>query len=415
MKVLFCYGGDITADINGNYFPETFSEEILNRYFSIGKELYRFGNIKLVRNDKTIEVIESEEKLNSFEVKTKSGMMSICGFSNEYGVSKIIPCHNFMTIKGMMYKNKVFRKKLTKKMKEFDVVIIRLPNVLGNIAVDVARKLKKPYLIEVVACPWDAFWNHSFKGKLVAPFMYYATKKRVKDAKYVVYVTNEFLQNRYPTKGQNIGCSDVELPSLDESILDKRLNKVRNMFKNKSVVIGTTAAVNVRYKGQEYVIKAISKLNKEGYNFEYYLAGGGDNSYLKSVAEKYCVLDKVKFLGALPHDKVFEYLDNIDIYIQPSKQEGLPRALVEAMSRGCPALGSTTGGIPELLNYKFIFNNGSICEICNLIKNMDKKIMMEEAKRSFEKAKQYDKDLLDKKRKKFYSEFKNHVNEVISK
>ncbi len=159
------------------------------------------------------------------------------------------------------------------------------------------------------------------------------------------------------------------------------------------------------YKGQEYVIKAVSKLNKEGYNFEYCLAGGGDNSYLRSVAEKYNVVDKIKFLGSLPHKDVFKYLDSIDIYIQPSKQEGLPRALVEAMSRGCPALGSRTGGIPELLNKQLVFNNGAVSQICELLIKLDKESLLAEAKRSFEKAKEYDKTVLDKKRSSFYQKF----------
>jgi len=260
-------------------------------------------------------------------------------------------------------------------------------------------------LIEIVGCPWDSLWNYSLKGKIIAPYMYFAMKIVVKNAPFAIYVTNEFLQHRYPCKGKSIGCSDVSLPMQDESILKNRIRKIKNMADNKTIVIGTIAAVNVRYKGQEYVIKAVSKLNKEGYNFEYHLVGGGDNSYLKSVAEKYGVLEKVKFLGTLPHKMVFEYLDNIDIYIQPSKTEGLPRALVEAMSRGCPALGSKIGGIPELLKEEFLFHNGSISEIYKLLKSINKEIMLKEAKRNFEKAQNYDKKLLDKKRDNFYKKF----------
>jgi glycosyltransferase involved in cell wall biosynthesis len=129
------------------------------------------------------------------------------------------------------------------------------------------------------------FWNHSWKGKLVAPFMWYATKKAVKNAPYVLYVTNEFLQHRYPSTGRTIGCSDVALPTLDESVLDARLHKIKQMTKNKPIVLGTTAAVDVRYKGQEYVIQAIAELNKQGYNFEYRLVGGGDKARLQSIAE----------------------------------------------------------------------------------------------------------------------------------
>ncbi|WP_019414614.1 glycosyltransferase [Paenisporosarcina sp. TG20] len=299
-------------------------------------------------------------------------------------------------------------KRIKQSVQNENCIVVRMPSLYGILAVRYAKKSNKKYLIEVVGCPWDAFWNHSLKGKVIAPFMWFLTKITLKDAPYAVYVTEEFLQRRYPNKGKSIGCSDVVLPELREDTLEKRLEKISLMEKKQPIIIGTTAALNVRYKGQEFVIKAISELNKQGYNFEYHLAGGGDNNYLKSMAKEYDVADKVIFLGALSHKKVFDYLDNINIYIQPSKQEGLPRALIEAMSRACPVLGSSTGGIPELLNKEFIFNNGSVDEICDLLKKMDKSSMLIEAKRSFSKAKEFDKVILDEKRTDFYMEFVNY-------
>lgn len=52
------------------------------------------------------------------------------------------------------------------------------------------------------------------------------------------------------------------------------------------------------------------------------LVGGGDASELKAEAKKQDVSAQIKFLGSMPHDKIFEWLDTIDIYIQPSYQEG---------------------------------------------------------------------------------------------
>ena len=42
-------------------------------------------------------------------------------------------------------------------------------------------------------------------------------------------------------------------------------------------------------------------------------------------------------------------LDKADLFLMPSRSEGLPRALIEAMARGLPCIGSNIGGIPELL------------------------------------------------------------------
>ncbi|NLZ34791.1 MAG: glycosyltransferase [Clostridiales bacterium] len=380
MKLLYAHDNKFYKFKDDYYSNGSFSKEVLLRYTNA------FEKVKFVSRQVAI--------------KDKPEKMTIVNTENV----EFIKIPDFHSLRNY-YKKKEAKKIIQNEIINSDCVIARLPSLIGNLAIGYAKKYNVPYLIEIVGCPWDSLWNYSLKGKIIAPYMYFAMKIVVKNAPFAIYVTNEFLQHRYPCKGKSIGCSDVSLPMQDESILKNRIRKIKNMADNKTIVIGTIAAVNVRYKGQEYVIKAVSKLNKEGYNFEYHLVGGGDNSYLKSVAEKYGVLEKVKFLGTLPHKMVFEYLDNIDIYIQPSKTEGLPRALVEAMSRGCPALGSKIGGIPELLKEEFLFHNGSISEIYKLLKSINKEIMLKEAKRNFEKAQNYDKKLLDKKRDNFYKKF----------
>jgi glycosyltransferase involved in cell wall biosynthesis len=397
MRLLFAYSANFKKDEFGDYYTGgSIKEEMWSRYTSISDEL----NI-ISRLDKCIYKKEQAMKnFNSFDDSNKN-FTPIPNLR-----SGII---DFFNIK----KRTEFSKSIKVNVINNDFIIARLPSNVGSASIKYARKYKKPYLVEVVGCPWDAYWNHSLKGKLIAPFMYWITKKNVKNADYVLYVTNKFLQQRYPSKGKTLGCSDVALPPLSIEVLEQRLNKIKQMSDDKPIVIGTTAAVDVRYKGQEYVIRAISKLNSEGYNFEYHLAGGGNSNYLTYVAEKFNVADKVKFMGSLPHEEVFAYLDNIDIYIQPSKLEGLPRALIEAMSRGCPSIGSDVGGIPELLNEDFIFHNGSIDEICCLLKKMRRNVMIKEAKRSFHKAKEFDGQLLNDRRTAFYREFSKKVNNKI--
>lgn len=308
---------------------------------------------------------------------------------------------NFLSYKVRSSFNEIIREKV----KETDFLVVRLPSSEGYLAIKYAKKYRKPYLIEVVGCPKDSLWNHSLKGKLLAYPNYFIMKQAIRDSPFTVYVTSDFLQNRYPSKGEKIGCSDVILEQMNSEVLKRRLLKIEGKKKTSKLTLGTLAAIDVSYKGQEYVIKALAKLKEEGYEFEYYLAGGGNPTYLKGIAENYGVVNQIKFLGTLPHEKIYSFLDTIDIYIQPSKLEGLPRALIEAMSRGCTAMGSNVGGIPELLTEDVLFNKKSIHEICNILKSIDKDFLKQHAERNFIKASEFEKEELEGKRNLFYQKF----------
>ena len=102
---------------------------------------------------------------------------------------------------------------------------------------------------------------------------------------------------------------------------------------------------------------------------------------------------------------MFPFLDEMDLYIQPSLQEGLPRAVMEAMSRGLPALGARTGGIPELLGAEYIFPRKGVDAIARLLPSITPEEMERMATRNFERAKDYQKETLDKRRFELYSTF----------
>lgn len=286
-------------------------------------------------------------------------------------------------------------------IKDCDFVICR-----GSWGVRECRESGIPYLVELVGCDWDALWNHSWQGKIAALPRFIALKRAVKHAPYVLYVTEKFLQGRYPTRGKQAGISDVKLQPAGEEVLAERMRRIASRSPGDKLVIGTTAAVNVKYKGQQFVIAALGMLKKRGIRqVEYQLVGGGDPSYLRGVAEQYGVADQVVFKGPMPHDKVFQWLDSIDVYVQPSLQEGLPRAVVEAMSRGCPVFGAATGGIPELVDPSFVFKRKNARQIADMLGRFDRATMKKEAQRSFEKAKDYDPRELDQRRDAFYREF----------
>jgi len=64
------------------------------------------------------------------------------------------------------------KKKLKQQIQSVDAVIART-SLLGYLAASLAHKLGKPWVAEVVSCPWDAIWNYgTINGRLIAPLYY---------------------------------------------------------------------------------------------------------------------------------------------------------------------------------------------------------------------------------------------------
>lgn len=383
MKAAFIFDTVLALDDKQNYWGMT-----LNNDFFKDRYLIMFDSIVVVTRVK-----------DKYLVKGAEGYRMVNG-ENIY----VSPINEYNKIPDAIFKKGKIISKLKKIITEVDKVIIRMPSVLGIFASEICRKQKKDYIIEMVACPWDGYKNHTNNfGKIIAPYMYLKTKKCIQKAPKVLYVTNVFLQKRYPTKGKQCACSDVVLREMETEILNKRIENLKGKD-FKSLKLCTIANVGMKYKGHKYVFEALSKLKKLGKNYKYYLIGNGDQSYLKKYAQKLKIEDNIFFLGSLPHNEVFNKLEEMDIYIQPSLQEGLPRALIEAMSVGMPAIGSDVGGIPELIDKKMIFKRKKVRDLIKLLNILNEEIMIENAEKNFNEAKRYLSKNLNEKRIKFYKE-----------
>ena len=126
---------------------------------------------------------------------------------------------------------------------------------------------------------------------------------------------------------------------------------------------------------------------------------------LKKLIKKYGLDKEVKIIGALPHDEVFKWLENIDIYIQPSYMEGLCRAIVEAMNKACPVICTDAGGNLELIEEKNIYKQRDIFGLINILENINNEELKKNAVFNYNKSKKYTANLLNEKRNIFYSKF----------
>ena len=109
-------------------------------------------------------------------------------------------------------------------------------------------------------------------------------------------------------------------------------------------------------KGQTHLIEACRSLQDQHLDFECHLIGDGpDRERLERQAAQLRLSERIIFHGRLPHDCVAEHLQSADVLVAPNvptkcgRREGIPVALMEAMSSGVPTIASALAGIPELV------------------------------------------------------------------
>lgn len=115
------------------------------------------------------------------------------------------------------------------------------------------------------------------------------------------------------------------------------------------LVIGCVANV-AHYKGHDILIQAFAKLCQMMPNIHLLLVGTHDSEYgtgMEKLVQKLGVTKRVHFTGF--QDDVRPYLAAIDIVVLPSRQEGAPVALLEAMAMAKPVVASAVDGTPEIV------------------------------------------------------------------
>ncbi len=390
-KVLFAHDGPLQHDGAGRFYGVTLGNTLKDRFLNLGSEV-------------------------TFMLRTRK-----LHAGEEQRFSQIDPDHfhvvdvpDFKSMRNYLKLHKRAKVLVEKTVAEHDIVVARLPSAIGSMAVRAARRIGKPYMVEYVACTFDAYWNYNWKGKLIAHYKMMQQKALVKDVPFIIYVTRQFLQGRYPSSGKQTNCSNVEINAAPEADLIERLAYIETHNPDKPIVLGTVAALNVAYKGQDDVLKAIAKLRQQRKSFTYRLVGHGSAERLRKLADNLGISDAVEIIGPLKHSEVFDFYRSLDLYIQPSKQEGLPRSVIEAMSVSCPVLGSSIAGIPELLNPEMLFTPGDVDGIVKRLLAINSDILVNEAKRNHDEALLYTKTALMRRRLAFYKEFLEANNLDIS-
>jgi glycosyltransferase involved in cell wall biosynthesis len=114
-------------------------------------------------------------------------------------------------------------------------------------------------------------------------------------------------------------------------------------------VVGTLGALEP-VKGHIYFLEAVPLIKKKNPRLKYVLVGDGcEKNKLVSYAESNGLKDDVIFAGYVKHEPN-EFIRIFDVFVLPSKNEGFPYAVMEAMSAGRPIVATNVGGVPDELS-----------------------------------------------------------------
>lgn len=156
----------------------------------------------------------------------------------------------------------------------------------------------------------------------------------------------------------------VKLPS------QNKYNKTSNIV--KFIFLGRIG----ERKGAFELIKAFSQIPAQYRNLSALtMAGDGDAEVARNLVNDLNLADKVTILDWINSQERDNLLAESDVFVLPSHNEGLPMAMIEAMSFGLPVITTPVGGIPELItdgNNGILIEPGNIGELSAAMKSLIK-------------------------------------------
>lgn len=381
-----------------------------HRFVTSGTEVFSEGQFKSSSWDRYLSAFDSVAVVSRSRPKKAGELLRHLNRCNSSRVSFTFVA-NIASLQGQVLHRKQVLEALVKSVENSDAVIARLPSELGLAAAKIAVRLRKPWAVEVVGSARETYWNHG--GWIARPYAFIAdwrTRQTVKIAPFVLYVTKEFLQRRYPSEGVAGVCSNVQMERPDASVLQARMLRIESTALPWS--LGFIGSLQVKYKGLQTLLDVLAQLKEKLPPFVLKLLGPGETSFWLKRVRRLGLDRNVKFEGVLQSgSRIWQWLDEVDLYLQPSLSEGLPRSVIEAMSRGCPVIASTAGGIPELLAEHCLHQPGVSSQLESLILRASKDVKWEkeQARRNFQVALEYSSDILEPRREQFYKKFERET------
>lgn len=256
--------------------------------------------------------------------------------------------------------NKKAYEQLKQLLKQYSFSLIHCHTPVGSV---LTRLVAKPYRKKGTKVIYTAHGFHFYKG---APLQYWLLFYPIErwlanDTDVLITMNEEDFQRakkfckRKHTKVEHIFGVGIDVSYWSgENLTKEEREKIRKQKREELYILKESTMILsvgelIPRKNHEAVIRALAKEKQKGnYNFVYVICGQGVLKEELLYLTKQCDLsDQVLFLGY--REDIRELLYASDMFVFPSKQEGMPMALMEAIAAGVPAKASDIRGNRELL------------------------------------------------------------------
>ncbi len=297
--------------------------------------------------------------------------------------------------------------------------VLRVPSTLGSFLATSLVRQRRPFALEVVGDPWDVFAPGATTRSPLRPvfrsWFSRGLRTQCAQAAATAYVTSRALQRRYPpgSGSSSFAVSTVDLPG-------PAYAQPRSHLADPSVCrLISVGSMDRLYKGFDVLLRALALLRGQSPRFELTIVGAGRHlAQLQALSAALDLAGAVRFAGQLPDPaSVRAALDEADVFVLASRTEGLPRAMLEAMARGLPCVGTSVGGIPELLPADRCAPPDAPGALRAVIEALarDPARFGAAARRDFDTSLAYSAERLQRVRRRFYEEVRRATQEHLDR
>jgi glycosyltransferase involved in cell wall biosynthesis len=291
-------------------------------------------------------------------------------------------------------------------------IIYRVPGILSSFYNYFATASGQAYGAEVVGDPADVFAAGASKS-IFRPFFKWLFVKMLKvqcqGAASLSYVTEYSLQKRYPPNSSAFHTHYSSIQLEDDDFTQRLTYSLSKPM--KIVCIGN---LTQPYKGCDFMLETLAELNIQNINCHVTWVGGG---YLladmQELAKQLGVDGHINFMGNLSNRQLIrEQLDQANMFVLTSRQEGLPRVLIESMARSLVCIATDVGGVKELISEDLIIerdNKSQLVKVIERVSQLTEQQLLDIAKVNYNKALEYKDASLSKRRQAMYQHLKESL------